>query len=90
MQKLERTMDVVQRVRGAIEELNTDGSLAARVPRSSRSTTAATLVADHGAHRAAQSGLRHRADLPDPVGVPRDLRCAPDRVGDDPVALLLA
>jgi len=44
MQKLERTMDVVTRVRAAVERINSDGSTAARV-KIVPSTTAATSSA---------------------------------------------
>ena len=82
MQKLERTMDVVKRVRAAVERINTDGIAAARrqdraVLRSRRPRR------DHGADRAAQSAVRHRADLPDPVGVSRRSALRADRRGDD-------
>ena len=42
MQKFERTMDVVKRVRAAVERINSDGSLPPGVQDRCRSTTAAT------------------------------------------------
>ena len=82
MQKLERTMDVVKRVRAAVEQINTDGSLPPGVKdravlRSRRPGR------DHGADRAAQSAVRRRADLSDPVGVSRRSALRADRRGDD-------
>ena len=82
MQKLERTMDVVKRVRAAVERINTDGIAAAgrqdrAVLRSRRSRR------DHGTDRAAQFAVRDRADLSDPVGVSRRSALRADRRGDD-------
>ena len=58
MQKFERTMDMVLRVREAVNKLNTDGTLPPGVqivPFYDRGD----LVADHGPHRAAQHVVRH-------------------------------
>ena len=83
MQKLERTMDVVQRrARGGRDAQHRRQPAARRqgraVLRSRRPRR------DHGAHRAAQSCFRHRADLPDPVGVSRQPALRADRRGDNP------
>ena len=81
MQKLERTMDVVTRVRAAIERINTDGSLPPGVkvePFYDRgdlvAITVRTVLHNHA--------VRHRADLPDPVGLPRQPALRADRGGD--------
>ena len=81
MQKLERTMDVVQRVRAAIEKMNTDGTLPQGVQidailRSRRPGR------HHGCDRDAQSAVRHRADISDPVGVSRQSALCADRRRD--------
>ena len=70
MQKFERTMEVVTRVREAVEKLNTDGTLPTGV-RIVPFYDRGDLVGDHRSHRPAQHGVRHCADLPDPVAVPR-------------------
>ena len=57
MQKFERTMEMVTRVREAVQKLNTDGSLPPGVqivPFYDRGD----LVGDHRAHRAAQHAVR--------------------------------
>ena len=82
MQKLERTMDVVKRVRDGGRADQYRRIAAARrqdraVLRSRRSRR------DHGADRAAQSAVRRRADLSDPVGVSRRSALRADRRGDD-------
>ena len=69
MQKFERTMEVVTRVREAVAKLNTDGTLPKGVqivPFYDRGD----LVGDHREHGAAQHDVRHHPDLPDPVAVP--------------------
>ena len=81
MQKFERTMEVVKRVREAVEKHQHRRHAAARrqdraVLRPRRSGR------DHGADRAAQHAVRHRADLPDPVAVPRQSALRADRRGD--------
>ena len=83
MQKLERTMDVVHaRARGGREA----STPTARLPPGVKVEPfydRGDLVAITVQHRAAQSAVRHRADLPDPVGVPRQPALRADRRGDD-------
>ena len=62
MQKFERTMEVVTRVREAVAKLNTDGTLPQGVqivPFYDRGDLVGITVE----HRAAQHDVRHRADL---------------------------
>ena len=82
MQKLERTMDVVKRVRAGGRADQHRRIAAARrqdraVLRSRRSRC------DHGADRSAQFAVRYRADLSDPVGVSRRPPLRADRRGHD-------
>ena len=86
MQKLERTMDVVTRVRAAVERINSDGSLPPGV-KIDAVLRPRRPGRDHRAHGAAQYAVRHRADLPDPVGVPRQSALRADRRGDHPGGL---
>ncbi len=72
MQKFERTMDVVTRVREAVNKLNTDGTLPTGVqivPFYDRGDLVAVTV--HTVLHNMLFGVA--ADLPDPVAVPRQL-----------------
>ena len=83
MQKFERTMEVVTRVREAVAKLNTDGTLPKGVqivPFYDRGD----LVGDHREHGAAQHDVRHRPDLPDPVAVPGQPALGDHRRGHHP------
>ena len=81
MQKFERTMEVVTRVREAIAEAQhrrhaAEGRQDRAVLRPRRSGR------HHREHRAAQHDVRHRADLPDPMAVPRQSALGDHRRGD--------
>ena len=83
MQKFERTMEVVQRVRAAVAAHQYRRLVAAG--RADRAVLRPRRPGrHHGADRAAQHAVRHRADLPDPMGIPRRSALCADRLGDDP------
>ena len=81
MQKLERTMEVVKRVRIAVEKINTDGTL----PPGVKIVTfydRGDLVAITVQTVLHNLLVRRRPDLPDPVGVSRRSALRADRRGE--------